>query len=226
MLRQIAKLFNCVVLHAIVWYFTALSCIDTVEVILSDWLDTSAGPSENWKTDLHYCTLTWRACDETNRTEICKRWPKTWNIQICDCFNLSGPTKYVLPPSLGGLPNALRQIYVNELEPSLINISLQLVKPGNYLFLSTELPTGDFSGFFMGITHMDVNIIFIVIILWIIPIELYTVKSNDTWKSGQKTRMIPGQTRPDETISGQASLPLICIWVFCIIFLTCQTIFI
>ena len=38
---------NCVVLHDIVSYFTVLSFIDTVEVILSDWRDTGAGLTEN-----------------------------------------------------------------------------------------------------------------------------------------------------------------------------------
>ena len=34
---------NCGVLHDIVWYFMVLSCMNTVEVILSDQHDTDAG---------------------------------------------------------------------------------------------------------------------------------------------------------------------------------------
>ena len=43
------QLWNCVVQHHDVeWYFMALSCIDIVEVILSDWHDTGAGMTEKW----------------------------------------------------------------------------------------------------------------------------------------------------------------------------------
>ena len=34
------------------WYFMVLSCIDSVEVILSDWSDTGAGTTEIWKSVL------------------------------------------------------------------------------------------------------------------------------------------------------------------------------
>ena len=37
------------VLHSIAWYCMELSCVDTIVVIMSDWRDTSAGPSENLK---------------------------------------------------------------------------------------------------------------------------------------------------------------------------------
>ena len=54
MLRHIA--WYCMLVYDVAWYYMLQlysmvlygpSCIDTVEVILSDWLDTSAGPSEN-----------------------------------------------------------------------------------------------------------------------------------------------------------------------------------
>ena len=39
--------WNCVILHSKVWYCMVLTCIDTIEVILSDWHYTAAWPSEN-----------------------------------------------------------------------------------------------------------------------------------------------------------------------------------
>ena len=37
---------NCVVLHDIAWYFMVMSCIETIEVILSDWRNMN-----NWKSE-------------------------------------------------------------------------------------------------------------------------------------------------------------------------------
>ena len=42
----------CVVLHDISWYFMVLICIDTVELILSDWSDTGAGTNEKVKKQI------------------------------------------------------------------------------------------------------------------------------------------------------------------------------
>ena len=49
--RQIVLYFiwNCVVIHGIMWYFFVLTCIDTIEVILSDWRDTGAETTDNLK---------------------------------------------------------------------------------------------------------------------------------------------------------------------------------
>ena len=53
------------VLHSIAWYCMELSCVDTIVVIMSDWRDTSAGPSENLKwprPGIHIYIDWWQVC--------------------------------------------------------------------------------------------------------------------------------------------------------------------
>ena len=44
------KWLLCCCADDILSYFMDLSCIDTIEVILSDWRDTDAGTTENLKS--------------------------------------------------------------------------------------------------------------------------------------------------------------------------------
>ena len=53
------------VLHSIAWYCMELSCVDTIVVIMSDWRDTGAGPSENLKwprPGIHIYIDWWQVC--------------------------------------------------------------------------------------------------------------------------------------------------------------------
>ena len=67
------------------WYCMVLSCIDTIEFILSDWRDTCAGPTENLNKSCccraccRSTLLTWRASDNASHISILQAWQSVIN---------------------------------------------------------------------------------------------------------------------------------------------------